>query len=330
MGLFEKKAIANFWKQNQNTWGMCLPQGSIYHYTSSVKVVENILTEGELRLSKSTVMNDFSEIKYGCDLFTETVKKAQLDTDLETLLLDNISNAVNDNIFGDVFILCFSLNGNSRLLWDSYSRKTGYNIEISPNFIEDFITNAPLVENHFVEDKGFIEKVVGHKIQLLRKEEIFTVQGLPYSLCANRVLYDQDLQLKVFQELLEVVEEEHRNNNYLMVNVCLAGVLDFIPFFKDPTLKEEEEYRLVIRVIRPETNGRDGKKQYLRPFQHYREFENKLFPYIKIKMNSKEYIKNVSMGYCNSDDLSYETLADFISTLSEDIGIKKTRYALRW
>jgi len=45
--LLEKSAIADFWKPHNGNWRMCLPKGPIYHYTSSVKTVENILTKGD-------------------------------------------------------------------------------------------------------------------------------------------------------------------------------------------------------------------------------------------------------------------------------------------
>jgi len=83
--LLEKKSIADFWKQDGDSWDMCLPEGPLYHYTSSVKTVENILTTGELWLSKSTVMNDFTEIKYGCDLFLR-VAKEELEGELLNII----------------------------------------------------------------------------------------------------------------------------------------------------------------------------------------------------------------------------------------------------
>ncbi len=76
--------------------------------------------------------------------------------------------------------------------------------------------------------------------------------------------------------------------------------------------------------------NKSGKKPYLRSIQYYREFDNKLFPYIILKMNKKSYIKKVKIGYLNNDDLAFNTLQDFVSTLSNDIEIEKVIYPLRF
>jgi len=125
-----------------------------------------------------------------------------------------------------------------------------------------------------------------------------------------------------------LLKKSYRNNDFLDISLCMSRILDFIPFFKDQTLKEEEEYRLVIKIHNQKEKR--GKRQYLRPIQHYREVDNKLFPYLILKMRNNTYAKSVCMGYCNCDDFSFETLQDFMSTLPYDIEIKKANYALRW
>lgn len=316
--LLKKSAIGDFWKPHDGNWRLCLPKGPIYHYTASVIAVENILSKGELWLSKSTVMNDSSEIKYGCELFKKVVEAEVVDKTLSKEIIDSFIKAIKDKIFGDLYILSFSENEKSRLLWDSYSQKTGFNIKFSNNFIQD-IGQLPTI-------------IGGPNINIVRKEEKFVVGAFKHSATANTVIYDKDKQKLIFKQVLEVLEvlvEENNIHNSLGVNECLSSIIDFIPFFKDDSLKDEEEYRLVVKIENADGIERDGKRQYLRLLQYYREFENKLFPYIILKMREKKYMINVCMGYCNCDELSEETLKDFVSTLSCPITISKCNIGLR-
>lgn len=225
-------------------------------------------------------------------------------------------------------ILSFSENGNSRLLWDSYSKKSGYNIELSSNFIRDFISNTPLIETRLNDTTKTWEKAIkGYKVKILPKAN--ETLNFGYSAYANRVLYDKEKQIAIFKELLSSITEALETKQHTDIQLCLSTILEFIPFFKDETLRDEEEYRLIINISSPTRQSAHGKKQYLRSIQRYRDVDNRLFPYIVLKMYDKTYIKSVSMGYSN-DELAFETLKDFISTLPYDIKVNKAAYSLRW
>ena len=323
--IFSLPHISEFWEQSNDTWGMCLPKGSIYHYTSSITAVKNILSSGELWMSKSTVMNDYSEIIYGINLIKEVLGAKIAEDKWFSEISESISqNALNS--FADYFILSFSQNGNSRLLWDSYSNKNGYNVEFSRDFISDFIELKPYIVNT-LEGSTFVPIQKGFKVSIKTIKDEFSIPGFSYEVFANSVLYDQTKQLEIIKEVVEYIECKKAESKFTDISLALSALMQSIPFFKDPSLRDEEEYRLVVKIT-PERPGR--KKEYLRNVQHYCEKDNKLFAYIILNMKSKEYIKSVSLGYCSCDELSIHTMKDFISTLSQDIEIKTPNYALRW
>lgn len=101
--LLVKPIITDFWKPDGNIWGMCLPKGPIYHYTASIKTIESIISTGELWLSKSTVMNDFAEIKYGCELFLKLARKESSKSKVLDSIITSFEKAINNNVFGDIF-----------------------------------------------------------------------------------------------------------------------------------------------------------------------------------------------------------------------------------
>ena len=320
-------AMAELWNQVDKTWGKSLPENSIFHYTNSVLAVKNILSEGELWLSKSTVMNDYSEIVYGIEL----VRKMFIElVDGNTELL-HIANSFCENAasnFSDYYIISFSQNGNSRLLWDSYSNKNGYNIEFSKELISDFIDRKPYIVKTFAGSK-FVDKQEGKCIFIKTYDDEFTLPSFSYEVLASPVLYDADKQRELLREVVEYTKAKQTDGKITDIQLAFNALMQSLPFLKDSSLREEEEYRLVIKITPGREDGR-GKKQYLRNVQQYREKDNMLFPYIILKMKSRTYIKSVSLGYTNCNTLSKQTMEDFVSTLSQDIEIKTPNYALRW
>lgn len=324
--IFSMPNMAMFWKQSSDTWGMCLPEGSIFHYTASVMAVQNILSSGELWMSKSTVMNDYSEILYGVELIKEVLdEKIEEDEWFSELSQSFSEKAISS--FADCFILSFTQNGNSRLLWDSYSNKNGYNIEFSKELIYDFIKSTPYIVNTFKDD-SFVPVKKGFKVALKTIKDEFTIPGFRYEVLANSVLYDKTKQIKIIRDVVDYIASKKAESKFADISIALSALKQSIPFFKHPSLRDEEEYRLVVRINPNEDKGE--KKEYLRNVQHYREKDNKLFPYIILKMKSKEYIKSLSLGYCNCGELSVHTMKDFISTLHQNIEVKTPDYALRW
>lgn len=230
--IFRLPSISKFWEQSSDTWGMCLPKSSIYHYTSSVMTVKNILSEGELWMSKSTVMNDFSEIAYGVELAKEMLSEVESEDEWFLKLSDELPQQAFSN-FSDYFILSFSQNGNSRLLWDSYSNKNGYNIEFSKEFISDFIKSTPYLVKTF-KDSAFVPVKEGLKIHLKTQKDEFTIPGFAYEAFANLVLYDRDKQCQIISEIIEYIKVKKPENKQIDISLALSALMQSLPFFKDP------------------------------------------------------------------------------------------------
>lgn len=317
---------SKFWKQTHYAWGVCLPEGSVYHYTPSVMAVKNILSTGELWMSKSTVMNDFTEINYGVDLFNDVVAGISDDT-----WLMNIVNLFSKDILGsfaDFFILSFSLNNNSRLLWDSYSNKNGYNIEFSKELISDFLAISSDESNATLYDK-VVSGQQGYNVAIKTYPEECNPPKFRFLAFANSVSYNQDQQRIIINEIIEYIRRYREYDFYTVfsdINMALSSLMQSILFFKHPSLRDEEEYRIVVKIM---AEGEPIDKTYLRGVQQYREKDNKLLPYIVLKMKPLEYIKSLSVGYQNSNELSISTMRDFITTISPNIAIKTPYYPLR-
>lgn len=326
--IFDLPIMSEIWKQTEGVWGLNIPPKPLFHYTSSVMTVKSILTVNELWLSKYTVMNDYSEIQYGVSLIENEMEEKGEKDDRFNKLKESFHKFVKEEIT-DYFIISFSQNGNSRLLWDSYALKNGYCLEFTPQFISDLVFNAPLKRLVFKDGKFVEELTSKRKIYIKEIPHSLKGHGYGYEVLANNVLYDAKKQKALLDEYMQYFSQKMDSNNNIDVNIAINALVQTIPFLKDPTLKDEEEYRLVVHIS-PMKNERDGKKGYLRNIQYYRESGNNLFPYIKLQMETSEYIKSVALGYMNSNSLAVETMEEFLATLPQNIEMKKCEYPLRW
>lgn len=324
-------SIKAFWNLAGKHWGLCLPNGSLYHYTSSVKAIQNILTNGEFWMSKSSVMNDFSEISYGINLARSIIKQEAIQHNYLDMIIKKIDQAIAEKIFGDVYILSFSENGNSRLLWDSYARKSGYNVEVDSIFISDLFSNARLQKHVFnnVSNKYDLLDAGMRKVDISSEKTKYVKPGISLQYFANKVLYDQKQQEKIISDIIHFILNLKGTSREKYIDFILTRFLDFIPFFKDPSLSDEEEYRFIIRIQSSRENMGE-KRNHLVGVEHYREVDNKLFPYIILKLNDRSYYKSVCLGYCNSDELSINTFRDFLSTTPGNVQLKCAKFALRF
>lgn len=324
--VFSLPVMSEIWSNLDETWGINLPSEPLYHYTSSVMTVKSILTVQELWLSKYTVMNDYSEIQYGVTLIENAIaERSKQDNRFENLI-ESFHKFIHKEI-SDYFIMSFSQNSNSRLLWDSYALKSGYCIEFSPTLIADLIHNTPLIKKVFQGEK-FVDVPTGKRKVSIKKAEDSLV-GYGYEVLANKVVYDEHKQNALLNEFMEYVSKKLDENSMSDINIAFNALAQTIPFLKAPALKDEEEYRLVVH-IRPNKEEARNKKQYLRNVQYYRESGNKLFPFIKLQMESLEYVKSIAVGYMNCNELSMQTMEEFLATFSHDIKLKKYDYPLRW
>ena len=323
--IYDIQSVADMWGKPEmgRRFGFQPSKGRLYHYTSSVIAVQNILTKGEIWMTKSSAVNDYSEIAYGTNKFREIVRRESNADPNITNLARMFEDGIKNNAFGDMYILSLSENGTSRLLWDSYSKKKGYCIGFDGKIAYDFANESFEMINVLRGDKFVLESTHIRSV---------VVNDDPNRRCskyANIVLYDETKQEQLFIDIIQFVRRQSKKDIRAAMQIALMLVFLSVPFIKDKSLRDEEEYRLVVRVPIPEGYS-GGKKLYLSEIQKYREMENKLIPYIVLKINNIELIEDVAAGYCNADDFSKSMLTEFISTLKHKIDIRTVDFSLRW
>ena len=278
----------NFWKKNDAVANRS-PEGVIYYYANSV-MDKNIFLDGEFEISKPMDNNDYSEFNYGINLVAGIFEEVAKD-DLHLLKIAKEFFEEEKKRFADNFILSFSTNKNSRLLWENLN-SNGYNIEFSEDLVADFAN--PIISSI--------------RLGNVTLQSIDNIEFSSFACSYNAVLYELEEQRNLIREVVENIKNSYIANCPDTYYSQFDMLIKTIPYLKDPSLIDEQEFRLVIKLDE----------------NMYCDLDK-----IILKMNSKKYIKSITLGYTNSSDLSVQTMEDLISTLPEDIKIEINKTALR-
>jgi len=316
--MYEDLFQLEYMKQIEGTMdeiGIRLPTENLFHYTSSIGTIENILSTGDIWLSKSSTMNDRYEISYGIKLAQKAVEKYKSKSDDAEKLFFPVSDALLGSLY-NYYILSFSKNENSRFLWESYSNKNGYNIEFNTKFISDFVHSEKQYKNVFENGTHRTEM---DRIKIIIKENKNLTADIPsygFERTAGYVIYNKEIQEGIINNLCDYMLEN--KNDRSAVFVAGNELINQLMLFKDPFFKDEQEYRLIVKIKGEKTKNR----KYLRRVENYRERNNCLIPYIILNMkNPSEYIETVTIGYGNRELYCKSTLEDYVSTISPNIKV---------
>lgn len=305
----EKKEIKEFWDCSffKNSF-LCTPKGNLYHYTSA-NALSSIIQNQELWTTKSSFMNDTSEIEYASELFLKRLECSKLREEDKRLLKEGFEKGKKEGIFDNMYVLCLSANPDSLPMWSYYGKNDGYNIGISPQFVSDFVNTEFIKIKTLKTVKGNTEWVesIGSKCVSVGTEE-----NSALVVKSNYVLYDDIKQAKIFDLLLEEIGNltiENSHNSNAQINLMLSTLTDFIPFMKDYSYHNEEEYRILIKL--DETGG---NKLKLNKIQKYRVFNGALIPYIKLVLNKPNYFNSITASPFNRSELVLLGIQDVINT----------------
>lgn len=194
----------------------------IYHYTDAGGAI-GILSLGKIWASNLGYLNDSSEFNYAKDLIASCIEaKLNEATNKKVVYVFNhlfkkIKKLDNGHI--NFFIACFCENGDQLSQWRGYGANGGgYSIGFYPNLIG----KRPIWEEPEFDIRPIIYE---------RKKQNKLVNSF------LEVVIEQLLSKEV--KLIELKEPE-------IVNDLLGFLLDYLLIFKDPSFKEEKEWRLII------------------------------------------------------------------------------------
>jgi hypothetical protein len=253
------------------------------HYTTA-DGLRGIIHSGTLWASGAFYLNDSSEIDYGCQLFIETLSKAIAEEERDPVSKQIFKDAKKAfepggfmaSVVNRTYITCFCENENLLSQWRAYGQNGGYSLVFPHKALHDDLT------------------LQGHN-------DVYQAE-------LQRVIYKQDIQIKLLQLVLEDVisalADKHvielwkgfdTNTKQLFVvglNTFFQGLAtNEIVRFKHPSFEEEREWRLIIRPTSPRLNAMEIKHL------QFRTAKGDIVPYLELHPKKGKLLPIQSVRY---------------------------------
>lgn len=267
----------------------------LYHYTT-IDALINIVSQNELWITKWDYLNDIDEFRVALDVCVEILKEEKIKPEI----IQEVVNCVKEDLYldsfsQDYFILSFSCDNDSQLLWSNYSNYDGVNLEID---FEKFIGSL----NHKMLWHGLVNYNFESQIECLRK-----------------TFYHEFLNIEEFGKLKSLSEINRlKGKEYEMLVMHMSVICDlYSMFFKRDCFAGEKEYRFVF--------SRERKQEI--------SFRNKnriVIPYIKKQMENIDCITGITIGPTNQVDIAEKGIRELSHYYNKEVDISKSKIPLRF
>lgn len=265
--------------------------GVLYHYTN-LHALYAIISTGLVWGTRSEFLNDFSELKYIKKVIedvTDSIEEDAPERSFKEAVLKNL-NGIYFNTHHPSKCYLLSLTDISDLItnWSTYSNFDGYNIGLDATGLHQILEHR--YSNHFI---------------------------------SGYVIYDKELQEDIIKEEFEhylrqwkafypgAIEDQSR-----IAELFMFRILIYSYFFKHPSFKQEEEYRIAFF---PE-NFAEGQKAEVK----FRPSNGVIIPYIELNLKditgdrTNLPLKEVWIGPMNKMDNAFLGIDSFLSSLGYD------------
>ncbi|MCH5250350.1 MAG: DUF2971 domain-containing protein [Lachnospiraceae bacterium] len=273
-------------------------EGKYYHYTSLENCL-NLLNHDnnifELWASHLSYLNDKEEHVNGLKL---------IDRKVEDLLLskgDDLSDWIEEykekqnTMLNEIFILCFCSKRSLLSQWKYYGKNSGIAIQYNLDHCE---------YTGYIEDGGAYAK------------EMFIPNF------AQKVIYDNMEKQRIIDSFIHeniysiYNGPDDKVSKYRRIIRNMDILYSLAPLFKHDAFAEENESRLLFRPLYLEDTV--GVKD-ARDLVNYRVSNNKVIPYLKVKVRGKEekgkrspVILSLTVGPGENQDLIFDALKHFV------------------
>jgi hypothetical protein len=262
----------------------------LYHYTSSSGLM-GIIKNNNIWATKTTYLNDSSEIKLALDFIREEIKVQKRKNDKEKYIFgyEDMLSALDGIENVNVSVVSFSTYGDQLSQWRGYSKVgDGYSLGFNGETLK---TQVESQGNNY-----------GEKCYLLPCQYDPSVHKMMIMDLINYSLVRNDLGYSLSKQ-----EEEFEYSNSF--HSFEKNVLIVSQIIKSSSFIEEDEWRLISPSM-------DLEKIKFRVGRH------SLIPYWEIYLDIINTLKSVTIGPTPEPNLSYLALRSFLLTqnhLSPDL-----------
>lgn len=302
----------NEWFKRKST----IKEEILYHYTTA-EGVYGILENNEFLATKSNFLNDKLEFLYTLEVLEKLLDRYIVNTPLRKRFYaivreeidkiaivssrEQIANEQMKEQEMDFYVVSFSKQANSALIWAEFTDFKGYSMGFD---------GTRLIE-------GFADRVFIHGTVIYDLEE-----QIQYLLEELLSIINQ-FKLKGHQDLKHFFEDRsHISENSLkeigkdMALICsIYGM-----FFKKHYFAGEEEYRFIFAPLQEEN---EGKPQF-------RMKEQVFLPYIMAKFEKEMPLVSVMVGAKNNSDIAVRGMAFYLKGKGMEVPVIFSDIPLRY
>lgn len=267
----------------------------LYHYTSNEALI-NIISNKELWITKWDYLNDVNEFMTAMKVCEEVLCEEQIKSEIiEDIKNSVINNLFTDNLSFDYYILSFSCDNDSQLLWSNYSDNDGINLEI------DFEKFCECL-NYDMHWHGLVN------YRLENQKE-----------CFRKAFYDELIGVDDFgkiDKLSQINDLKGRDYDMTISHISVICQL-YSMFFKKNCFEGEREYRFVF------SNTREKEVCF-------RNKNNIVTPFLKEKINSLDFITGITIGPTNKMDIAEKGIKQFLQHHNMSVDVTRSQIPLRY
>lgn len=286
---------------------------NVYHYTN-IDSLEQIIKNQTLWISKSSYLNDKTELNYTFDLIYKIYgngkKYKNITKKRINAIIDMIKNSLEES-----YILSFSVNSDSLILWGNYSKFEGYNLDFNIKKLFHRITDGKVyITTNEKDHNGKFKKIKIDRNH--NKKKISIVSG--------KIIYKLEEQKKIIEHQLNCLDylyenyytsakisKDYKNKFYSIIIKLCQTLATYVQLFKDPSFEQEEEYRILLTL--------NEKMNIIK----FRKCSGIFIPYIEIVFLDYDSfhekglpIEGIKIGPKNNMDIAINGLKSFLESES--------------
>ncbi len=286
----------------------------LYHYTSAEGVM-GICTEGFYATERG-FLNDPSEFQVATDVFCDVLDEHLSDKYLKERITSRIRKEIDDlqdpdlegrYLYSGDYIISFSLEGDSPLMWSSYSDYKGYCIRFDFNRLEKAF------EQDVLHLHGKVIYDYNKQYELLVsfiEEQIFNPAKAVFEGVSS------------WDDLRGLDEGQEKG----LLSIISISVSIYNMFFKKKSFEGENEYRFVFM----ENHERASKDARPLKKQQFRVRNDCIIPYVQAGVNIVDAVEEVLVGTKNTTDIATTGLRHFFRNMNKNVDVVRSDISLRY
>lgn len=268
---------------------------SLFHYTTTDALI-NIISTNELWITKWDYLNDMEEFKTALEVCEVVLKGERAKPEIFDDIKKEVLNGLESNrLIWDLYIISFTTDKDSQLLWSNYSNNDGVNIEVD---FEKFVESL----NH----RSLWHGLVNYKFEKQKE-------------CLRQSFYDEIIgneEMGNISELSQINILEGREYEMTISHMSVICIL-YSMFFKKECFEGEKEYRFVF-------TGVEEKEL------NFRNKNSIVTPYIKKKLENIECIIGVTIGPTYKNDMAKKGIEQLLSHYNKQVKVLESQIPLRY